>query len=55
MKWAFDLWSHDDVKNNIDKILGRIEDGSMPPDKDWPPEWVAALKRWVKDGMPASP
>lgn len=55
MKWAFDLWSHDDVKNNIDKILGRIEDGSMPPDKEWPPEWVAALKRWVSDGMPASP
>ena len=30
MSWAFDLWSHDDVSENADRILGAIENGSMP-------------------------
>ncbi len=32
MKWAFDLWSHDDVARNTDAILERLRDGTMPCD-----------------------
>jgi hypothetical protein len=27
MKWAFDLWSHDDVASNSEAILGKLRDG----------------------------
>lgn len=32
MKWAFDLWSHDDVARNSDAILARLRAGTMPCD-----------------------
>jgi hypothetical protein len=30
MKWAFDLWSHDDVARNSDAILARLRAGTTP-------------------------
>jgi hypothetical protein len=52
MKWAFDLWSYDDVSANNDAILGRLENGSMPCDGAWPAEQVELFKRWVDSGTP---
>jgi hypothetical protein len=53
MKWAFDLWSHDDVTTNGDAILGRLRDGSMPCDGTWPEEQIELFHRWVDSGAPA--
>jgi hypothetical protein len=30
MKFAFDLWSHDDVRANAQGILERVKAGTMP-------------------------
>jgi hypothetical protein len=53
MKFAFDLWSHDDVARNSDAILGRLQDGSMPCDGAWPDEKVSTFQAWVDAGKPA--
>jgi len=53
MRFAFDLWSHDDVTENADAVLARLDQGSMPCDGAWPPEWVDAFRRWIDDGKPA--
>ena len=50
MEWAFDLWSYDDVKENADAILERLENGDMPCDEPWPAEQVETFKQWVADG-----
>ena len=54
MKFAFDLWSYDDVSRHADAILQQVADGTMPCDGGWPPERVAVFRRWVQDGKPAS-
>jgi hypothetical protein len=51
MEWAFDLWDYDDVKENAEAILERIEDGSMPCDDPWPEDRIETFKRWVGEGM----
>ena len=48
----FDLWKHEDVAENSQAILGRLEDGSMPCDQSWPDDQVAVFRRWVATGMP---
>jgi hypothetical protein len=53
MKWAFDLWSHDDVARNGDAILARLRDGTMPCDGAWPDEQIAFFEVWVEAGTPA--
>jgi hypothetical protein len=50
MEFAFDLWSHDDVGENADAILGRLENGTMPCDGAWPQEQVELFRRWIDDG-----
>jgi len=52
MRFAFDLWSHDDVSTHAEAILGRIEAGSMPCDGAWPAEKIDVLRRWVQSGKP---
>jgi len=52
MKWAFDLWSHDDVAGNSDAILGRLRNGTMPCDGAWPDEQIAFFQDWVEAGTP---
>jgi CDGSH-type Zn-finger protein/truncated hemoglobin YjbI len=51
MKFAFDLWAYDDVKQNAHAILERLSNGSMPCDEAWPKEQVDAFARWVASGM----
>jgi len=50
MKWAFDLWSHDDVSDNADRILGALENGSMPCDAPWASAQVDTFRSWVSEG-----
>jgi CDGSH-type Zn-finger protein/truncated hemoglobin YjbI len=51
MKFAFDLWSYDDVRQNAQAILERVKAGTMPCDGAWPGEWVEVLERWTQSGM----
>ena len=53
MEFAFDLWSHDDVRQHAEAILEQLEAGSMPCDDAWPPERVGLFRRWVEAGTPA--
>jgi truncated hemoglobin YjbI len=53
MKFAFDLWSCEDVRAQASEILERLKAGSMPCDGAWPPEQVQVFERWVTSGMPA--
>lgn len=48
MKWAFDLWSEQDVRRNADGILKRLEDGTMPCDGAWPAERIEQFRRWAR-------
>jgi hypothetical protein len=51
MRFAFDLWSYEDVRTNAEVILQRVTAGTMPCDGAWPAEWVDAFERWVLSGM----
>jgi hypothetical protein len=53
MRFAFDLWSLDDVSTHADAILERLEAGTMPCDGAWPAERVALFRRWIDAGKPA--
>ncbi|HZV75863.1 MAG TPA: CDGSH iron-sulfur domain-containing protein [Conexibacter sp.] len=53
MRFAFDLWSHDDVSVHGEAILERLRAGTMPCDGAWPPERVDVLERWIAAGAPA--
>jgi hypothetical protein len=53
MKWAFDLWSHEDVAGNSGAILERLRDGTMPCDDAWPDKQVARFQAWAEAGAPA--
>jgi CDGSH-type Zn-finger protein/truncated hemoglobin YjbI/ferredoxin len=52
MRFAFDLWSHDDVSRDADAILARLRAGTMPCDGAWPPERIDAFERWMAAGAP---
>ena len=50
MEFAFDLWSYDDVSENADAILDRLQDGTMPCDGAWPQAQVDLFERWIVSG-----
>jgi len=50
MKWAFDLWSYDEVREHADTILARLSAGTMPPDGPWSASRVALFERWIDEG-----
>jgi len=52
MRFAFDLWSAEDVAGNAEAILGRLRAGTMPCDGAWPAERVDVFERWAKGGAP---
>ena len=52
MEWAFDLWDYEDVKENAEAILERLDDGAMPCDESWPEERIEVFRRWIGDDMP---
>ena len=51
MKFAFDVWDYDAVKQNTEAILERVGNSSMPCDGAWPEEKIHAFERWVTTGM----
>jgi hypothetical protein len=51
MDYSFDLWEYDDVKDNADDILDRLEEGDMPCDAPWPEERIALFRQWMEEGM----
>jgi hypothetical protein len=53
MRFAFDLWSYDDVSAHADAILERLRAGDMPCDGAWPEDRVAVFARWAETGKPA--
>ena len=52
MKFAFDLWSYDDVSAHADNILARVRSGRMPCDGAWPKEQVDTFQNWIDAGNP---
>ncbi len=50
MKWAFDLWAYEDVKQHANGILQRLKSGTMPCDGAWPQEKIAVFQRWIETG-----
>jgi hypothetical protein len=50
MKFAFDLWSYEDVKRGAEAILERLRNGSMPCDGAWPHDWIDVFERWSQSG-----
>jgi CDGSH-type Zn-finger protein/truncated hemoglobin YjbI len=53
MLFAFDLWSHADVRQHAQAILERLQVGTMPCDGAWPQERTTVFARWVDAGKPA--
>ena len=53
MDFAFDLWWADDVSENADAILARLQAGTMPCDGAWPQAQVDLFARWVASGKAA--
>ena len=51
MLFAFDLRSYDDVRENAEEILERLEDGSMPCDEAWPQTQIERFRAWIAGGM----
>ena len=51
MLFAFDLRSYEDVRENAEDILDRLDEGSMPCDEEWPQEHVALFRTWIDAGM----
>jgi len=51
MRFAFDLWSRDDVRQHATEILGRLRDGTMPCDGAWPQSWTEVFARWTESGF----
>jgi len=47
----FDLHKFEDVRDNADRILATLLDGSMPCDGSWPPDRIAKFQQWITDGM----
>jgi truncated hemoglobin YjbI len=53
MRFAFDLWSHEDVATHADAMLARLRAGTMPCDGAWPEDRVAVFERWIDSGKAA--
>lgn len=53
MSFAFDLSSYEDVRESAEEIYARLEEGTMPCDRPWPPEQVRLFRAWIDDGMEA--
>lgn len=50
---GFDLHNYDDVAQHADRILSRLEDGTMPCDGAWPRADTELFKEWIEAGKPA--
>jgi hypothetical protein len=53
MRFVFDLWSYEDVREHAEEIHERLAEGTMPCDSPWPENNVRRFRRWIDGGMPA--
>ena len=53
MRFAFDLWSHQEVTEYAGMIAERLEAGDMPCDRAWPREHLALFRSWIAQDCPA--
>jgi hypothetical protein len=53
MLFVLDLWCYEDVRDDAENVLDRIDDGTMPCDEPWDAERIALMRRWIDDGCPA--
>jgi hypothetical protein len=53
MRFAFDLWSHDDVAEHADAILDRLPGRDDALRRAWPQERVDVFVRWMDSGKAA--
>lgn len=51
MRFAFDLWSYQDVSANVTAIFEKLSSGAMPCDGAWPSDRVELFRRWMDTGM----
>jgi hypothetical protein len=51
MRFAFDLWSRDDVLQHATEIQVRLRNGTMPCDGAWPASWIEVFSRWAESGF----
>src|SRR6516164_10136593 len=51
MRFAFDLWSYEDVSASAAAIFEKLSTGAMPCDGAWPAEQVELFRRWMDTGM----
>jgi hypothetical protein len=51
MQNRFDLWSHQDVRDNAAAILEAVRAGTMPCDGPWSSDKVDRFARWFDGGM----
>jgi hypothetical protein len=49
-KFAFDLWSVEDVRKHGQAILECLRNGTMPCDGTWPHDRIAVFERWLNTG-----
>lgn len=52
MDFIFDLWDYQDVADNAQGILERVESGSMPCDGAWDADRVELFRCWIQAGAP---
>src|SRR5258708_25073257 len=50
MLGRFDLWSHQDVRDNAPAILEVLQAGTMPCDGKWNAQDIDLLERWIGGG-----
>jgi CDGSH-type Zn-finger protein/truncated hemoglobin YjbI len=50
MRFAFDLWSREDVRQHAADILQRLREGTMPCDGAWQQSWTDVFARWTESG-----
>lgn len=53
MRFMFDLWSADDVRQHAERIYGALAQGAMPCDGGWSQEHTTLLRRWIDEGANA--
>ncbi len=52
MRFAFDLWEYQEVRQYAAMILERLELGDMPCDRPWPAEQIAVFRSWMAAEYP---
>lgn len=51
MRFALDLWDYGEVIDMAERVLERVEDGTMPCDEPWDDGQIALLRQWINEGM----